>query len=112
MKKIEAIIKPFKLEDVKDALTGIGVFGMTVTEVRGFGRQKGHKEAYRGTEYTVEFLPKTKIAVVVPDNVAERVGETLIRAAKTASIGDGKILVMNLSGVIWMRTGEAGDRER
>src|SRR3989441_5303637 len=82
MKKIEAVIKPFKLEEVKDALTEIGVFGMTVTEVRGFGRQKGHKEAYRGTEYTVEFLPKTKIEVVVPDNLAERVVETLLRTAK------------------------------
>src|SRR2546427_651364 len=100
MKKIEAVIKPFKLEEVKDALTEIGVFGMTVTEVRGFGRQKGHKEAYRGTEYTVEFLPKTKIEVVVPDNLAERVVETLLRTAKTGSIGDGKIFVTNLSEVM------------
>src|SRR3989442_8226306 len=85
MKKVEAIIKPFKLEDVKDALTEIGVFGMTVTEVRGFGRQKGHKEAYRGTEYTVEFLPKTKIEVVVPDNLAERVVETLLRTDRKST---------------------------
>jgi nitrogen regulatory protein PII len=110
MKKIDAIIKPFKLEDVKDALTEIGIFGMTVTEVRGFGRQKGHKEAYRGTEYTVEFLPKTKIEVVVPDNLTERVVETILRTAKTGSIGDGKIFVTNLSEVIRIRTGETGDR--
>ena len=110
MKKIEAIIKPFKLEEVKDALTEIGVFGMTVTEVRGFGRQKGHKEAYRGTEYTVEFVPKTKIDVVVTDAVAEKVIETIIRTAKTGSIGDGKIFVTNLGDAIRIRTGETGER--
>lgn len=110
MKKIEAIIKPFKLEEVKDALTEIGVFGMTVTEVRGFGRQKGHKEAYRGTEYTVEFVPKTKIEVVVADTLVEKVIETIIRTAKTGSIGDGKIFVTTLGEVVRIRTGESGER--
>jgi nitrogen regulatory protein PII len=110
MKKIEAIIKPFKLEEVKDALTEIGVFGMTVTEVRGFGRQKGHKEAYRGTEYTVEFVPKTKIEVVVADTLVEKVLETIIRTAKTGSIGDGKIFVTTLGEVVRIRTGESGER--
>src|SRR5438094_8262355 len=95
MKKIEAVIKPFKLEEVKDALTEIGVFEMTVTEVRAFGRQKGHKEAYRGTEYTVEFLPKTKIEVVVSDNLTENDIATLLRTAKTGSSGDAKIFVSN-----------------
>ncbi len=109
MKKIEAIIKPFKLEEVKDALTELGVFGMTVSEVRGFGRQKGHKEAYRGTEYTIEFVPKTKIEVVVADAMADKVVETIIRTAKTGSIGDGKIFMSNLEGVVRIRTGESGD---
>jgi nitrogen regulatory protein PII len=110
MKKIEAVIKPFKLEEVKDALTEIGVFGMTVTEVRGFGRQKGHKEAYRGTEYTVEFVPKTKIDVVVADSLAEKVIETIVRTAKTGAIGDGKIFVTTLGEVVRIRTGESGER--
>src|SRR2546427_11572054 len=110
LKKIEAIIKPFKLEEVKDALTELGVYGMTVSEVRGFGRQKGHKEAYRGTEYTIEFVPKTKIEVVVVDNLANKVVETIIRTAKTGSIGDGKIFVSNLDEVVRIRTGETGDR--
>ena len=110
MKKIEAIIKPFKLEEVKDALTELGVYGMTVSEVRGFGRQKGHKEASRGTEYTIEFVPKTTIEVVVPDGLADKVVETIMRTAKTGSIGDGKIFVSNLEGVIRIRTGETGDR--
>jgi nitrogen regulatory protein PII len=109
MKKIEAIIKPFKLDDVKDALTEAGIFGMTVTEVRGFGRQKGQKEAYRGAEYVVEFLPKTKIEVVVSDAMADRVVETIVRTAKTGSIGDGKIFVTNLEGIVRIRTGESGD---
>jgi nitrogen regulatory protein PII len=109
MKKIEAIIKPFKLEEVKDALTELGVYGMTVSEVRGFGRQKGHKEAYRGTEYTIEFVPKTKIEVVVVDSLANKVVETIIRTAKTGSIGDGKIFVSNLDEVVRIRTGETGD---
>ena len=110
MKKIDAIIKPFKLEEVKDALTELGVYGMTVSEVRGFGRQKGHKEAYRGTEYTIEFVPKTKIEVVVSDAMADKVIETIIRTAKTGSIGDGKIFLSNLEGVVRIRTGESGDR--
>ena len=110
MKRIEAIIKPFKLDEVKDALTELGVYGMTVSEVRGFGRQKGHKEAYRGTEYTIEFVPKTKIEVVVPDPMVEKVVETIVRTAKTGSIGDGKIFVSNLEGVVRIRTGESGDR--
>lgn len=110
MKKIEAIIKPFKLDEVKDALTEIGIFGMTVTEVRGFGRQKGQKEAYRGSEYVVEFLPKTKIEVVVADTLADKVVETVVRTAKTGSIGDGKIFVTSLEGVIRIRTGESGER--
>lgn len=109
MKKIEAIVKPFKLEEVKDALTEMGVFGMTVSEVRGFGRQKGHKEAYRGTEYTIEFVPKTKVEVVVADALADKVVETIIRAAKTGSIGDGKIFVYDLDSVVRIRTGETGD---
>ena len=112
MKKIDAIIKPFKLEEVKDALTELGVYGMTVSEVRGFGRQKGHKEAYRGTEYTIEFVPKTKIEVVVSDGLSDKVVETIIRTAKTGSIGDGKIFVYNLEGVVRIRTGETGDRDR
>ena len=110
MKKIDAIIKPFKLEEVKDALTELGVYGMTVSEVRGFGRQKGHKEAYRGTEYTIEFVPKTKIEVVVSDAMADKVIETIIRTAKTGSIGDGKIFMSNLEGVVRIRTGESGAR--
>jgi nitrogen regulatory protein PII len=110
MKKIEAIIKPFKLEEVKDALTEVGIFGMTVTEVRGYGRQKGQKESYRGAEYTVEFVPKTKIEVVVADNLVEKVVETIVRTAKTGSIGDGKIFVTNLGDAVRIRTGESGER--
>src|SRR5438132_13681629 len=98
MKKIEAIIKPFKLEEVKDALTELGVYGMTVSEVRGFGRQKGHKEAYRGTEYTIEFVPKTKIEVVVVDKLADKEIETIIRTAKTGNIGVGKSFVLQHVG--------------
>ena len=110
MKKIEAIIKPFKLEEVKDALTEVGIYGMTVTEVRGYGRQKGQKESYRGAEYTVEFVPKTKIEVVVADNLVEKVVETILRTAKTGSIGDGKIFVAALGDVVRIRTGESGER--
>ena len=110
MKKIEAIIKPFKLDDVKEALTEIGVVGMTVTEVRGFGRQKGHTELYRGSEYTVDFLPKVKIEVAVTDDLAERVIEAIIAAAKTGKVGDGKIFVTNLEQVYRIRTGETGDQ--
>jgi len=109
MKKVEAIIKPFKLDDVKDALTELGVVGMTVTEVRGFGRQKGHTELYRGSEYTVDFLPKVKIEVVVPDDRAEKVVSAIIQAAKTGSIGDGKVFVMPVGESIRIRTGERGE---
>jgi nitrogen regulatory protein P-II 1 len=109
MKKIEAIIKPFKLDDVKEALTEIGVVGMTVTEVRGFGRQKGHTELYRGSEYTVDFLPKVKIEVVVPDNLADKVVATIAGAAKTGSIGDGKVFVLPIGEAIRIRTGETGE---
>lgn len=110
MKKIEAIIKPFKLEEVKDALTEVGIYGMTVTEVRGYGRQKGQKESYRGAEYTVEFVPKTKIEVVVADGLVEKVMETILRTAKTGSIGDGKIFVTQLGDAVRIRTGETGER--
>jgi len=109
MKLVEAIIKPFKLDEVKTALTESGVQGMTVTEVKGFGRQKGHKETYRGTEYQVEFVPKVKIEVAVPDDLVQRVVETIARAAKTGSIGDGKIFVSELGNVVRIRTGESGD---
>src|SRR5438309_11876460 len=109
MKKIEAIIKPFKLDDVKEALTGAGIIGMTVSEVRGFGRQKGHTEMYRGGEYTVDFLPKTKVEVVVPDGLASKVVALLTAAAKTGSIGDGTVLVKPLEDAVRIRTGERGD---
>ena len=109
MKKIEAIIQPFKLEDVKDALVGIGIDGMTVTEVRGHGRQKGHKEQYRGAEYTVDFLPKAKMEVVVSDAQLPEVLETILRTARTGQIGDGKIFVTDLEEMIRIRTGETGD---
>ncbi len=109
MKKIEAIIKPFKLDEVREALTKVGVQGMTVTEVKGFGRQKGHKEFYRGAEYTVEFLPKIKIEVVVAESDANKVIETIIRTAKTGNIGDGKIFVYPLEDVVRIRTGETGE---
>jgi nitrogen regulatory protein P-II 1 len=108
MKKIEAIIKPFKLDDVKAALTEIGVNGMTVTEVRGFGRQKGHTETFRGSEYTVDFIPKTKLDVVVDDAVFEAALEAIIKAARSGKIGDGKIFVTQLFEVIRIRTGEKG----
>lgn len=106
MKKIEAVVRHFKLEDIKSALTQVGVQGMTVTEVRGFGRQKGHKEQYRGAEYTVDFLPKAKIEVVVADAQEKEVIDTIIRTARTGQIGDGKIFVTDLSNVIRIRTGE------
>lgn len=109
MKLIEAIIKPFKLDEVKDALLEIGIQGMTVSEVKGFGRQKGHKETYRGQEYTIEFVPKVKIEVAVQDNQVPRVLETIARAAKTGSIGDGKIFVRDLTSVVRIRTGETGE---
>jgi nitrogen regulatory protein PII len=109
MKKIEAIIKPFKLDEVKEALTEIGVQGMTVTEVKGFGRQKGHKEVYRGAEYVVEFVPKVKVEIVVADALAQRAVEAIVRAAKTGSIGDGKIFVTSLTDAVRIRTGETGE---
>lgn len=109
MKLIEAIIKPFKLDEVKDALLEIGIQGMTVTEVKGFGRQKGHKETYRGQEYTIEFVPKVKVEVAVNDSQVPRVLDTITRAAKTGSIGDGKIFVRDLNAVVRIRTGETGE---
>ena len=109
MKKIEAIIKPFKLDDVKEALTGIGVVGMTVTEVRGFGRQKGHTELYRGSEYAVDFLPKVKIEVVVADNLVDKVVSIIAGSAKTGSIGDGKVFVLPMGQAVRIRTGETGE---
>ena len=110
MKKIEAIIKPFKLEEVKTALADIGIEGMTVTEVKGFGRQKGHTEIYRGSEYTVDFLPKVKLDVVVSDDIAEKAVEAIIKAAKTGKIGDGKIFIFSVEQAIRIRTEEQGDR--
>ena len=109
MKKVEAIIKPFKLDDVKEALTEIGIVGMTVTEVRGFGRQKGHSELYRGSEYTIDFLPKVKVEIVVPDSQIGKVVETIARAAKTGSIGDGKVFVLDVEESLRIRTGERGE---
>jgi nitrogen regulatory protein PII len=109
MKKIEAIIKPFKLEPVKAALAKVGVQGLTMSEVKGFGRQKGHKEQYRGTEYTVDLVPKVKLEIVVPDRAASSVVEAIIQAARVGEIGDGKIFVSNLEGVIRIRTGEMGE---
>jgi len=108
MKKIEAIIKPFKLDEVKAALAEIGVAGMTVTEVKGFGRQKGHTENYRGSEYVVDFMPKIKLDVIVDDDVAESVLETMIKSARSGKIGDGKIFVSTLDEVVRIRTGEKG----
>ena len=108
MKKIEAIIKPFKLDDVKDALHEVGVSGITVTEVKGFGRQKGHTELYRGAEYVVDFLPKVKVDVVVEDTLAENVIDAIERAARTGRIGDGKIFVSDISQAIRIRTGDRG----
>ena len=109
MRLITAVIKPFKLDDVKEALTEIGVIGMTVTEVRGFGRQKGHTELYRGSEYTVDFLPKVKVEVVVPDHLIDKVTSTIVSAAKTGSIGDGKVFVLPIDEAIRIRTGEKGE---
>ena len=109
MKKIEAIIKPFKLDEVREALSDIGVSGLTVTEVKGFGRQKGHTELYRGAEYVVDFLPKVKLEVVVADSLLDRAMEAIITAARTGKIGDGKIFVRNIEQVIRIRTGESGE---
>ncbi len=109
MKKIEAIIKPFKLDDVKDALNEMGIQGMTVTEVKGFGRQKGHVELYRGAEYDVAFVPKIKIEIAVSDDIAEKVIEKIAGVAKTGKIGDGKIFILELNEAIRIRTGERGE---
>ena len=109
MKKIEAIIKPFKLDEVKDGLNAIGVQGMTVTEVKGFGRQKGHVELYRGAEYDIAFIPKVKLEAVVPDGLAQKVVSTIEEKAKTGKIGDGKIFVLPVEEIIRIRTGERGE---
>jgi nitrogen regulatory protein P-II 1 len=109
MKQITAVIKPFKLEEVREALAGVGVSGLTVTEVKGFGRQKGHTELYRGAEYVVDFLPKVKVEVVVRDDDVERAIEAIVKAAKTGKIGDGKIFVTAIEQVIRIRTGETDD---
>jgi nitrogen regulatory protein PII len=108
MKKIEAIIKPFKLEEVKEALAEVGVQGMTVTEVKGFGRQKGHTEIYRGSEYTVDFLPKVKIEIVVDDAQADSVAAVIVKSANTGKIGDGKVFISTIEQAIRIRTGETG----
>jgi len=109
MKKIEAIVKPFKLDEVREALSEIGVSGLTVTEVKGFGRQKGHTELYRGAEYVVDFLPKVKVEVVVGDALVEKAIEAIVKAARTGKIGDGKIFVVDVGQVIRIRTGETGE---
>jgi nitrogen regulatory protein PII len=109
MKKMEAIIKPFKLDEVKDALDGIGIRGMTITEVKGFGRQKGHVEVYRGAEYEVAFIPKIKIELVVPDEILEKAISVVQKNARTGNIGDGKIFIYNVDDSIRIRTGERGD---
>src|SRR5277367_6684851 len=110
MKKIDAIIKPFKLEDVKEALSELGVEGMTVAEVMGFGRQKGHTEIYRGSEYTVDFLPKIKLEVVLPDSRVASAVEAIVKAAKTGKIGDGKVFISHIESAIRIRTEETGDQ--
>ena len=109
MKKIEAIIKPFKLDDVKEALNDVGIQGMTITEVKGYGRQKGHKEIYRGTEYVVDFIPKVKIEIVVEDSITQKIMDTIREAANTGKIGDGKIFLTPVEEAIRVRTGETGN---
>ena len=109
MKKIEAIIKPFKLDEVREALSEIGITGLTVTEVKGFGRQKGHTELYRGAEYVVDFLPKVKVEVIIQESLVERAIEAIVKAARTGKIGDGKIFVPAVDQVIRIRTGESGE---
>jgi nitrogen regulatory protein P-II 1 len=109
MKKVEAIIKPFKLEEVKEALAGLGIEGMTVSEVKGFGRQKGHTEIYRGSEYTVDFLPKIKIEIVLSDDLVDSAVSAIVKAAKTGKIGDGKIFVIPIENAIRIRTEETGE---
>jgi nitrogen regulatory protein P-II 1 len=108
MKQIEAVIKPFKLDEVKEALTKVGIQGMTITEVKGFGRQKGHTELYRGAEYTVDFLPKVKIQILVPDEKTSQVVDTILQTARTGKIGDGKIFITPVEEVVRIRTGEKG----
>jgi nitrogen regulatory protein P-II 1 len=109
MKKIEAIIRPFRIDDVREALGEIGVKGMTLTEVKGYGRQKGHTEVYRGSEYQIDFLPKIKIEVIVPDRMADKVVDTILNAAKTGQVGDGKIFIYPVEDVVRVRTGESGE---
>ncbi len=109
MKKIEAIIKPFKLDEVKEALKEVGVQGLTVTEVKGFGRQKGHTELYRGAEYVIDFLPKIKLEIVVPDSIVNKVVDAIMESARTGKIGDGKIFILPMEEVIRIRTGERGE---
>jgi len=109
MKKIEAIIKPFKLDEVREALSDLGIMGLTATEVKGFGRQKGHTELYRGAEYVVDFLPKVKLDIVVADEMVDKVIDSITKTAHTGKIGDGKIFVMNVEDAIRIRTGEKGD---
>ena len=110
MKKIEAIVKPFKLDEVREALSEVGVTGLTVTEVKGFGRQKGHTELYRGAEYVVDFLPKVKVEVIIADGDVDRAIEAIIKAARTGKIGDGKIFVTSVDQVVRIRTGESGEQ--
>ena len=110
MKKIEAIIKPFKLDEVREALSEIGVMGMTATEVKGFGRQKGHTELYRGAEYIVDFLPKVKLDLLVSDKMADKVVDTIVKIAHTGKIGDGKIFILNVEDAVRIRTGERGNK--
>jgi nitrogen regulatory protein P-II 1 len=109
MKKIEAVVKPFKLDEVREALSDIGVTGLTVTEVKGFGRQKGHTELYRGAEYVVDFLPKVKVEVILQDSLVDRAIEAIVKAARTGKIGDGKIFVTEVEQVVRIRTGESGE---
>src|SRR5437763_1360516 len=109
MKKVEAVLKPFKLDEVREALSEIGVTGLTVTEVKGFGRQKGHTELYRGAEYVVDFLPKVKVEVIVSETLVERAIEAIVKAAHTGKIGDGKIFVISVEQVVRIRTGESGE---
>lgn len=109
MKKIEAIVKPFKLQEVKEALNELGIQGMTVTEVKGFGRQKGHTEIYRGSEYTIDFMPKVKIEMVLPDGQVDAAVEAIVKAGKTGKIGDGKVFVTPVTDAVRIRTGERGD---
>jgi nitrogen regulatory protein P-II 1 len=109
MKKVEAVVKPFKLDEVREALSEIGVTGLTVTEVKGFGRQKGHTELYRGAEYVVDFLPKVKVEVIIQDSMVDRAIEAIVKAARTGKIGDGKIFVTTVEQVVRIRTGESGE---